>query len=94
MERSDARLQHGHKYAPYFPQAGRGAGRCALFLTGKIRSDIWSTVGFRADEHSGHVRDLKAKLAQRLDADGLVTEAATEEQARWFYHLGRCRCTI
>ena len=49
-------------------------------------SDIWGTVDFLANEHSGHVRDLTGQLAKRLDAEGLVTETATNDQARWFHH--------
>lgn len=50
-------------------------------------NDIWRDVDFVANEHSGHVRDLTGRLAERLDAEGLVTAAATSEHARWFRHL-------
>lgn len=48
-------------------------------------SDIWGTVDFLANEHSGHVRDLTGQLAKRLDAEGLVAETATNDHARWFH---------
>jgi hypothetical protein len=50
-------------------------------------NSIWGTVDFLADEHSGQVRDLTSQLGKRLDAEGLVTEAATDEHARWFYQF-------
>lgn len=47
-------------------------------------SEIWSTVDFLAKEHNGHVRKLTTRLAERLDAEGLVSETATNEHVRWF----------
>lgn len=49
-------------------------------------SEIWGTVDFLAKEHGGNVRGLTKRLGERLDAEGLVTEAATDERARWFHH--------
>lgn len=49
-------------------------------------SEIWGTVDFLAKEHDRNVRELTRRLGERLDAEGLVTEAATNEHARWFHH--------
>jgi hypothetical protein len=49
-------------------------------------SDIWGTVDFLANEHDGNVRELTKRLGKRLESEGLVTQAATDEHARWFHH--------
>lgn len=49
-------------------------------------SEIWGTVDFLAKEHDGDVRELTERLGARLDSGGLITEAATSEHVRWFYH--------
>jgi hypothetical protein len=41
---------------------------------------------FPREEHNGDVRNLTTRLGKRLDAERLVTEAATDEHARWFHH--------
>ncbi|WP_313538537.1 hypothetical protein [Sphingomonas sp.] len=75
---------HMRPFAPTLIEALDALGifsRAGLEAT----SDIWGTVDFLANEHSGHVRDLTGQLAKRLDAEGLVTETAANH-ARWFHH--------
>lgn len=52
----------------------------------KATSEIWGMVDFLAKEHDGNIRELTTQLAKRLDAEGLVSEAVTDEHVRRFHH--------
>lgn len=50
-------------------------------------SDIWGQVDFVDKEGPAEARDLARLLAEQLELNGLVTEAADESHVRSFYNL-------
>ena len=52
----------------------------------KALHEIWGDVDFCHSEGPEADLELTRALAERLDAQGLVTEAATDEHVQAFYH--------
>jgi hypothetical protein len=50
-------------------------------------SDIWGAVDFRDREDFNKTRECARLLGARLDAEGLVTESATDEHVRWYFNF-------
>lgn len=48
-------------------------------------SDVWGAVDFSGPEDFQLVRRLTTAVSSRLDAEKLVTGAATNDHVRWFY---------
>jgi hypothetical protein len=49
-------------------------------------SDVWGAVDFKGPEDSQITRSMSKVVATRLDTEGLLTEGATDDHARRFYH--------